>query len=1062
MSRKTRKLIWSVPLVATLAIVGALALFMTLDPTEVAAQADEPPGQVGTVSAAAYDEGVPEEEIELTWEAPTTGGLASHYRIDISMNGGYTWVALEDDVRNTRYLHEDLSAGQMFHYRVFARNTNGTSPVSNIASTSTMEASPPDRPTNLNAMVGGDTGTQLEAATAAELTITLTWDAPLDPAGAPVLGYVVQYSDDGSRWIAFDTVADEGDGLQTTTHAELDAGVEYHYRVAAYNKTMKNSDDEDVPNPSFISGWSNTDTDTTLRGAMPPPVVPLEPGVSPSVTGVWLYWTPPLPAADPLGDPIAGYEVEGRPTMRFDDAETPALELCDVADCPFMVIKTDIDRPSGTEINSFQVTVRDVDANTTYDDDFEVNVPWEYRIRAINRRANAEAVIAAGAATDTDAIASRVLLETSRSVEIPVDARDDMSLLRPERLIITRSEADNSGRTGLLLKWNRAATLPYDEDSTPGTVDTVTYALHYRIEYSDDGPPDAGYDWKVLIAAHPADADTAVIQQTFTDNHIVLGPGNAEADMVNDLKAGQERHYRVFALVGNANSDEMSWPSDQKSGNTAPPLVPKKPTSLTARAGGHTSIDLAWVAPDSPVATNDDEDGSEEGTSVIKGYYIEYSDDEGKTWNALVTDDNGRAKVVEGTKYTDKGLMPGQTRDYQVAAVNMAGSRYQRSTWSNSAAAMTAPAPLPNEPGGLVAEADGQNAIKLCWNAQAEEAEDAPVTSYLIEYSPDGKDGTWMDLTSVSAMTDGSVHTVYRDTMGLSGDTERHYRVSAVNLQGQSDQSDVAMAKTGPATVPDAPTVTLGTVTDTEINFSWTRPASDGGSAITGWIVEKAYGGSFLDAERTNDDAFTDAQTWWDGLDCSAMVMAVMDSGMADMDNPFCAMYADLGDTEEAEVERVFDARYHIIDDPAVMSIRNFNLTPETEYMYRVAAVNAAGLGAWSNEVTATTLATGTTLGDAMGLMAGPTDDNDPAEIKLTWDAGANATTHTVVGVLMNDDGTFDTSTAIWITDATSPLEVEMGDRPEGTYIFGVVAGQIDGADREWGDWARATVAYPQ
>ena len=29
MSRKTRKLIWSVPLVATLAIVGALAMFMT-------------------------------------------------------------------------------------------------------------------------------------------------------------------------------------------------------------------------------------------------------------------------------------------------------------------------------------------------------------------------------------------------------------------------------------------------------------------------------------------------------------------------------------------------------------------------------------------------------------------------------------------------------------------------------------------------------------------------------------------------------------------------------------------------------------------------------------------------------------------------------------------------------------------------------------------------------------------------------------------------------------------------------------------------------------------------
>ena len=816
MSRKTRKLIWSVPLIAAVAVIGALAAFMTLEPNQASAQADQPPGKVGMLTAVAYDDGVPQEEIELTWDAPTMGGLASHYRIDISTNGGYTWVALEDSIRNTRHLHDDLKANQTFHYRVFAVNSIGASPVSDVATATTTETDVPDRPTNLAAAVGDDANTDLQATTAEELTVTLMWDPPQDPPGAPILGYIIEYSDDGNRWIELMTVDDEGDGQQTATHAMLDAGIEYHYRVAAYNKTMKNADDEDVPNSSFTSGWSETDDAETLKGAMPATPTPLEPGVSPAVTGVWLYWTPPTnttatPNADPMGDPITAYEVEGRPTQRFNDADPPALVDCadSAGNCPFQVIKTDIDRPSGSVINNFLVTARDVNANTDYDDDFDVDIPWAYRIRAINRRANDEAETAAG--TGADATTAQGLITTSKSAVIEVPARTNTSLTRPENLVITRSEPDNEGRTGLLLRWNRAETLPYDADSDPATPNAVTFAAAYRIEYSDDGPPDAAYDWKLLVAAHPAVADAA--QQRFIDNHLALDVGTPTATE-NDLRAGQERHYRVFALVGANAGDEMSWPSEQKSGTTAAPIKPERPTNLSARAGdpaGHTSIDLTWTPPDMPVATNDDLDGSEEGPSVIKGYRVQYSDDEGKTWADLVKDRSGDLMLVEGTKYTDTGLMPGQTRDYRVAAANMVGSRYQYSTWSNSDSAKTTPAPLPNEPGGLVAEADGHNAIKLCWNAQAEQPEAAPVTSYKIEYSPDGKDGTWKELATVDMETDDQIHTVYRDTMGLSAETTRHYRVSATNLRGDSDQSDTAMATTGPAP-PNTDPMAVGSI----------------------------------------------------------------------------------------------------------------------------------------------------------------------------------------------------------------------------------------------------------
>ena len=85
MSRKTRKLIWSAPLVAVLAIAGALAMFMTLQPNGAAAQTTsgmELPGVVENLMVEPYTNGTPQEELEVTWEAPTDGGFITSYRID--------------------------------------------------------------------------------------------------------------------------------------------------------------------------------------------------------------------------------------------------------------------------------------------------------------------------------------------------------------------------------------------------------------------------------------------------------------------------------------------------------------------------------------------------------------------------------------------------------------------------------------------------------------------------------------------------------------------------------------------------------------------------------------------------------------------------------------------------------------------------------------------------------------------------------------------------------------------------------------------------------------------
>ena len=238
--------------------------------------------------------------------------------------------------------------------------------------------------------------------------------------------------------------------------------------------------------------------------------------------------------------------------------------------------------------------------------------------------------------------------------------------------------------------------------------------------------------------------------------------------------------------------------------------------------------------------------------------------------------------------------------------MNKISNAEQPSDWTNPLTGRTVPIPIPNAASGLVAEARGQSSIFLSWLALAEQPKDAEVTGYLIQHSPSGDANTWLDLTTVILKMDDDVHTVHTDTMGLSAETERHYRVFAVNNKGRSDQFVTASAKIGPVTVPGAPTVVTAMETsDTEITVTWDDPASGGGSAITGYMVERGVMGS-------------DSMMTWTAVDPAhtGTAMTYMDTG----------------------------------------------LMPETMYYYQVRAMNAAGNGEWSAATSATTLAAGTQL----------------------------------------------------------------------------------------------------
>src|SRR2546425_523464 len=107
----------------------------------------------------------------------------------------------------------------------------------------------------------------------------------------------------------------------------------------------------------------------------------------------------------------------------------------------------------------------------------------------------------------------------------------------------------------------------------------------------------------------------------------------------------------------------------------------------------------------------------------------------------------------------------------------------------------------------------------------------------MIERSADGG-STWSTIVSNS----GSTATTYSDT-GLMHGTTYTYRVSAINSIGTGSPSSAASATTL-AVAPSPPTRLAATaVASSQINLSWTAPSDNGGSAITGYKIERSTDG---------------------------------------------------------------------------------------------------------------------------------------------------------------------------------------------------------------------------
>jgi titin len=334
-------------------------------------------------------------------------------------------------------------------------------------------------------------------------------------------------------------------------------------------------------------------------------------------------------------------------------------------------------------------------------------------------------------------------------------------------------------------------------------------------------------------------------------NFTTLSQGTATSRTFNLSQRGTRFYVRVQAV--NAVGDS-AFSTVQNAVTWNVPAAPRSLTAVATNVSGQ--VRLSWLLP----ASN--------GGAAITDYTIQRSPNGSSGW---VTINDG---VRTATSYTVTGLSNGTRYYFRVLAKNVVGN----SAASNvtNAASRTTPA----APRSLAATPENGR-VALRWVAPASNG-GAPVTDYVIQRYVSG--GSWV------TVNDGVRATTAYTVTGLRNGVRYYFRVFARNAAGTGPVSNTVNAI--PRTVTSAPRLRVYPGSGRAL-LTWTPPTSNGGAAITRYVIQRS----------------TSPTTGWANLS-----------------------------TTTAATARSFNAA----------GLRN-----GTRYYFRIAAVNAAGTGAWSPVINA-------------------------------------------------------------------------------------------------------------
>lgn len=285
----------------------------------------------------------------------------------------------------------------------------------------------------------------------------------------------------------------------------------------------------------------------------------------------------------------------------------------------------------------------------------------------------------------------------------------------------------------------------------------------------------------------------------------------------------------------------------------SPPQGPLEVSDITP-----DTCSLAWRPP------------MDDGGSPVTNYQVERLDPHSGIWVKI-------SAFVRNCHYDVMGLEPNRQYMFRIRAENQYGLSDPLETQDPITAKF--PFTVPDPPGRPNILDHDVNSAVLTWDRPTSDG-GAKIQGYKVEYR-DVTDTNW------SAANDFLVKENTYTVHSLLVNHEYEFRVKAMNAAGYSKYSPPSkkIKMKGKYSVPSPPgTPVVTKIGKNYVDLTWTVPQSDGGSRITGYMIEKREIGSIW--MKCNDYNVVDTQytvtNLTEGSDVEFRVYAINAAGKSD------------------------------------------------------------------------------------------------------------------------------------------------------------------------------------